>query len=112
MLRYSILTPEQKEKICNGCGAKGGWVKPPNFIFNASCDHHDFLYWLGNTEADRKYADKAFYKKMKEDINDRSYNWSKRLWYRMWSWSYYRAVRLFGKKAFYYGETKRTLEGL
>ena len=47
MLKYSDLTPAQKQHIRNGCGGKGGWINPLDFIFNASCNHHDFLFWLG-----------------------------------------------------------------
>ena len=28
-LKYSNLTDEQKEIICNGCGGKSGWLNPP-----------------------------------------------------------------------------------
>jgi|LGOV01.1.fsa_nt_gb hypothetical protein len=35
---YTELSPEQKKEICNGCGAKGGWIKVPNFLFKASCN--------------------------------------------------------------------------
>ena len=59
MLKYRDLTQEQKEKICNGCGSKGGFIKPPNFIFKASCNHHDFNYWRGNTKELKKKADKG-----------------------------------------------------
>lgn len=36
-LKYSDLTDEQKEIICNGCGGKSGWLNPPELLFNASC---------------------------------------------------------------------------
>ena len=52
MLKYRDLTEEQKKFVCNGCGGKSGWINPPEFLFNASCNHHDFLYWRGCTEAD------------------------------------------------------------
>lgn len=109
MLKYSDLTPQQKEEITNGCGSKGGWIKPPNFIFKASCNQHDFYYWRGCKEADRKKADKSFYRYMKIDIKERDYNLLKKVWYYSWAWSYYVAVRLFGKKAFYYSDEMRTI---
>jgi len=107
MLRFRQLTRKQKEKICNGCGSKGGFINPPEFLFHASCDHHDFLYWLGCTEDDRLKADKSFYKYMQLDIvNEDSF--IKRLYYKMLAYIYYKAVRIFGKKYFNYAYEKRT----
>jgi len=100
MLRYKDLTPEQRKQICNGCGTKGGLIKVPNFIFKASCNQHDFYYWRGGSERDRKIADKAFYKAMREDI--KSVKWNLKPYYHIWAFGYYRAVRFFGKKYFNY----------
>lgn len=102
-MKYCELSDNQKKLICNGCGAKGGIVNPPDFIFKASCNHHDFLYWVGNTEEERKYADKAFYKYMKIDISEKK-GVIKKAYYHIWAYAYYRAVRLFGKKYFNYGD--------
>ena len=99
MLKYKDLTSEQKKFICNGCGSKGGIVKVPNFIFKASCNHHDFRYWLGYNEEHRLLADEAFYKKMLEDI--KSAKWYLKPHYHLWAYAYYKSVRLGGKKAFY-----------
>jgi len=107
--KYSDLTLEQKKEICNGCGSKGGWVKPPNFLFLASCNQHDFYYWRGRTETDRLKSDKSFYKHMKIDIQARGYNIFKKVWYYTWAYSYYKAVRIFGKKAFYYDDAMREI---
>ncbi len=46
-LHYYQLTNYQKKNLLNGCGPKGGWFKIPDFIFTASCYHHDFKYWRG-----------------------------------------------------------------
>ena len=100
-LKYSELTDEQKEIICNGCGAKSGWLNPPEFLFSASCNQHDFYYWRGGTESDRLEADKAFYEAMLSDIQN--YIWYKRVLYKSIAYTYYKSVRLFGKKFFYYG---------
>ena len=101
MLHYSDLTPEQKANVCNGCGAKGGYINPPEFLFHASCDHHDFYYWRGGTEEDRKNADDAFYRYMKIDIASEK-SVLKRAYYNIWAYTYYLAVRLFGYKYFHY----------
>ena len=108
MLRYKDLTDTQKQAICNGCGGKGGFINPPEFLFHASCNHHDFKYWLGCTEDDRKDADEAFYRWMKIDIA--SAKWYLKPYYHLWAYTYYKAVRLFGKKYFYYANKQRTLK--
>lgn len=99
--RYRNLTPEQREKLCNGCGPKGGWIPVPEFRFSASCDQHDMNYIIGGEEADRLKADFEFYSAMKNDI-------MRLPWYRkpgahIIAWTYYRAVRLCGKTCFHYG---------
>jgi len=104
MLKYSDLTEEQKSKICNGCGAKGGWFKAPNFLFKASCNQHDFYYWRGGEENDRKYADDMFYKYMKKDCAESK--WYEKISHYLIAYLYYKAVRFFGEKFFSYGKMK------
>ena len=101
MLKYKDLTPEQKDKICNGCGGKGGFINPPEFLFHASCNHHDYLYFIGGSELDRTKADNVFYKYMKLDVA-REMNKYKRVYCSIWAYTYYKAVRLFGYKYFNY----------
>lgn len=110
MLKYINLTPLQKKHICNGCGGKGGWIKPPNFQFLASCNHHDFKFWIGHTLAHFKKANKDFYTWMKEDIKNAK--WYKKAYYHVWAYAYYKAVDLGGKKYFYFSDTPKTLEDL
>lgn len=105
MLRFRDLEPHHKEVVCNGCGGKGGKVKPPNFLFEASCDQHDFYYWRGGAEGDREKADKKFYAFMKKDV--KRANIVLRPFYYVTAWWYYRAVVEFGKKYFHYGVMKR-----
>ncbi len=110
-LRYRNLTDEEKNAITNGCGAKGGFISVPNFIFRASCRHHDFNYWLGNTEDDRRKADRQFYEAMKRDAAMVRSFW-KRLYYRAWAWIYYKAVTHFGVRYFNYADQQKTWEDL
>lgn len=109
-VRFRDLTEDQKKLICNGCGPKGGYFKPPNFIFKDSCNHHDFNYWLGYTEKDRKKADLQFYQAMKRAIKLQP--WYKRFYYYIVAYIYYRSVRYFGKSAFNYSDREKTLEDL
>lgn len=105
---YEDLTSEEKKMICNGCGGKGSFIRPPHGVFfKASCNHHDYGYWKGCTEADRFKCDYSFYEAMLQDCN--RLPWYLYLRYRPWCWAYYHAVRLFGGKFFYYADEKREL---
>lgn len=111
-VRYRDLTPEMlrlaKEKgIINGCGGKGSWVPVPDWLFRASCFHHDFNYWVGGDENDRRKADKQFYVEMLTDAEDTPWWYPTRL-AKVRAWVYYMAVRVFAKKFFHYGK-QRTL---
>ena len=110
-VRYGDLTDEERALICNGCGPKGAVLDAPDWLFEASCDHHDFNYWLGHTEDDRRRADWQFYEAMLRDAHRKASFWNE-WWYRLMAWTYYKAVRAFGKSAFYYGPHERTREDL
>ncbi len=115
--RYRNLTEVEKNVICNGCGAKGGWFKPPNYCFTASCNHHDFNWWLGGNRDDLDKSNRAFFKSMLQDAiwrhtgtqggalvawryagNDGRVEhfvkrpWWRRVWYKGAAWRYYWAV--------------------
>jgi hypothetical protein len=99
-IRYRHLTPEEKATICNGCGPKGGPIPVPEFVFTAACNHHDFNYWLGCDKHQRKKADLQFLAEMlAEAAGIRKYVILARI--------YYRAVRWFGGKCFYWAERQR-----
>ena len=102
-MSYAEVPPARLAEIVNGCGPKGGWLKPPQFIFTASCNQHDYYYWVGGTEHDRWEADWAFYLIMRQDA--REYGW-KRWWYYTLAWTYYKAVRLFGRSSFHFGSKR------
>ena len=74
-------------------------------MFKASCDHHDFQYWIGANRLQRKKADLQFYKEMLKDAGPRKY-------YKFWAKCYYRAVRIGGKFCFHWANKQRTLEDL
>jgi len=106
-VRFRNLSDEQKALLCNGCGGKGGWFNPPDFMFEASCNHHEFNYWLGYRESDRKRADVQFYEAMKRDV--RLLKWWRRPAAYVVAYTYYRAVRWFAKSHFHYGSHERTM---
>jgi len=98
---YKNLTGNEKKRYCNGCGGKGGLINPPEFLFHASCNHHDYLYYCGGTEIHRLKADRSFLRFMLLDADNAS-NLALRRFYRFWAFTYYFAVRYRGKKYFNY----------
>jgi len=98
--RWSQLSARQRALFGNGCGAKGGRFNPPDFLFEASCDQHDFYYWRGGTEGDRAMADAGFFAAMRRDAlrSPLHLRWFHRGAARV----YYLAVRRWGGAAFSY----------
>jgi hypothetical protein len=111
--KFSVLTEEQKEKLLNGCGTKGGWIDIPDFIFTACCNHHDFKYWKGKGPSilslefwkspfqyflqkknDRLIADAQFLRMMIKDAE--TYEEDLKNKYILISYIYFKAVRKFG----------------
>lgn len=105
--RWKDLSRSERAAIANGCGPKGGWLKAPDWFFEACCDHHDFRYWRGCTAKHRKEADEQFYAAMLRDVNRLGSRWM-RPWMRFVAWGYYRAVRYCGAPHFFYGARQRT----
>lgn len=101
MKKYEDLTKAEVEEHCNGCGAKGGWLNPPDFIFTESCNRHDWLYTVGGTDEDRYLADQVFLDDML--LAAATHSWWYRWRYQLLATVYYRAIRLFGAKYFNYG---------
>ncbi len=100
-VKYKDLAPATKKILCNGCGPKGGFIPVPEFTFTASCNHHDYHYFIGGTERDRLNADRSFYWHMRADAIDYPKR-SQRVRYKLWAWVYYKAVRIFGRFCFWY----------
>lgn len=98
--RWRELNPRQRDFISNGCGSKGGWLRPPGFLFTASCDQHDFHYWRGADDDDRTEADAAFLRAMLWDAAQ-SGGWA-RWFHRSLAYTYHWAVRRWGAQSFKY----------
>lgn len=44
---FTDLTKEQQATYGNGCGLYANFLNVPDFVFTASCRHHDFNYARG-----------------------------------------------------------------
>lgn len=114
MLRYRDLSNSEKKDITNGCGGKGGIINPPEFLFNASCNQHDFYYWRGGNWIDRLKADWGFYLEMLKDISlaTKWYQILRKILYIFIATIYFFAVRLIGWKFFEYRDKMKTKKDL
>ena len=85
----SELTPEARREVVNGLGPHGlGWTVP-DFKYTRAGDNHDLKYTCGGDMEDRKWADYCFLWEIR------------RMGGGVWlAYTYFWAVRLFGKKAF------------
>lgn len=96
------LSPEIKKEVCNGAGARDG-IKVPNTMYGLDLkevfDIHDFDYWIGGNEQDKRTADMRMLSNLMKMINNKGGCLRKLRRYR--ATSYYSAVADYGKKAFY-----------
>lgn len=102
---YWELTTEEKAKICNGAGPRGFGYLVPDTIWGlsvtAAADIHDWMYYVGTVENDKKRADKIFLNNMVRIIEDKTwFNWLRKLRCHR-AEIYYKAVVKFGGPAFY-----------
>ncbi len=84
----------------NGCGGQGSVIDPPELRFHESCNEHDLAYAFGGDANDKKIADKAFLKSMKQKAACAP--WYKSAYLYPFAYSYYASVRMFGWK--YWGK--------
>lgn len=109
-LRWRLMTPAQKAFLANGCGGKGGLLKPPDFCFRASCDQHDVNYQIGYTERHRRRADRQFLQAMLRDAIDLPFLAEPVAI--LAAIAYYRAVRRFGGAYFNYSDREYDIADL
>ncbi len=109
---YWTATPDQRKRICNGCGTKGlgGWLVPDTLWginITAACDIHDWMYHQGTTILDKKAADRVFLNNMLRTIGGEGNSVLLKPVRRLRARSYYRFVRYFGGPAFWSGKNAR-----
>ena len=101
------MSPEVKAEVCNGPGAKDG-IKVPSTMYGLDClevfDIHDFDYWMGENEEDKRRADMRMLQNSMIMINNTG-GWL-RILRRYRAVTYYNGVANYGKKAFYAGKEK------
>jgi hypothetical protein len=102
---YWALSPVIKDKLCNGCGAKGfGWAIPDTIYglrITEACNIHDYMYNIGKTDEDKKIADRTFLNNLLRIIETCSHNWIIRWLRGRRANAYYLAVKTFGGPAFW-----------
>ena len=111
---YDELTPDEKAKICNGCGTKGlgGWLVPDTLYgldISEPCNIHDFMWYLGRTEMDMREANLTFLVNMIITILSVKYPWWKKplLVARLHrALKYFEAVDIAGSHFFYKEKAK------
>jgi hypothetical protein len=115
---FDFLTPRQVAILTNGCGGKGGTLRPPQFMWGTdACSRHDYAYWIGGDESDRHAANVAFLENMKAEADQVANGkcWGFRWLYRHFFYGmadvYYEAVEKWGRDYFSYG-VKKTADDL
>lgn len=83
---FSDLTPEERLEYGNGCGGTAKILNVPDFVFTASCRHHDFNYERGGWPWHKVKADWDFFAHMWSD--------SKKWWHYAVSVIYFLGVLL------------------
>ena len=102
---YWALTAEEKNKICNGVGAKDDWKTRfiPKTIYGLDMTEvaniHDYMYFLGGTDEKKRKADDIFLENMHRLINAGS--WWLRFVRKRRAYKYYLCVAYLGDDAFY-----------
>lgn len=104
-LNLDDLTPKQYKRfmseIYNGVGSNDvDFIDPHDLIFKKAAEYHDFAYWRGGTDEDRRICDYIFLLHCLEAT--RKEKWYYRPFYYGASYVYYLALVLFGRYAFEY----------
>lgn len=105
---------EKIGRVCNGCGP-GNWKFDivPDQIWGVNikfaCNIHDWMYHIGGSKKQRKFADRMFLHNIKYllSINDSNLEWCQKTFGGFRAWLlYYGFVRLRGHKHFNFRRLK------
>ena len=102
---YLNLSEDVKSEVCNGAGAKDG-IKVPSTMYGLDCleafNIHDYDYWMGENDEDKRWADiRMLVNAIIIIVNKRGFLMYAR---GIRAMSYFMAVAIAGKKAFYAGK--------
>ena len=112
-MKWRDLSQKERDfwtmNFSNGCGPDGPLAEfIPEINFHDACNMHDFLFWRGGTEADRRDANAQFYAAMLGAINKLQF-WRRPINFVLAAW-YFLNVEFFGKAFFPYSERAKTKE--
>lgn len=93
-------------EICNGCGTKGfgGWIVPDTLWgldIHPACEIHDWDYFMGETDEDKRAADRILLNNMLRIIHAKTKNPILKALRIHRAQVYYHIVRLLGGLAFW-----------
>lgn len=103
---YWQLSLSARAETVNGCGPAGwkGRYVPDHLLWvkiTEACNIHDFMYLVGQTEADREQADRVFLNNILRIVEAASANWFTRYARRKLALHYYSVVRDMGAVYFW-----------
>jgi len=100
---YWVATPEELQKVCNGCGAKGN-IKVPDKLFGLpiteACNIHDYMFEFGKTHGDFIFANAIFLLNMVMLITENS-SWYSKLLRLGSAVQYFTFVMIYGETFFW-----------
>jgi len=101
---YWELTKAEKILICNACGGRGGKLNflIPQKHFQEACNIHDYMYYIGRTQEDKREADATLLYNLDQIVNQMS--GIKKWWYKKLAKTFYEAVSKFGDYYFWKGK--------
>lgn len=107
-VRFRHLTEEQRDAICNGCGGKGGFIKPLySKLFHLVCQQHDLNYYIGHTWLDKIKADWQLFCGCLRKVRTLNVGTLERNHLYFWCVTYFIGVSFFGHRYFYFGSHER-----
>lgn len=105
---YYNATCEEKRKVCNGCGSKGGIKVPGTFYgldITPACNIHDWMFEKGTTYGDFLFANAMFLLNLVLLVIEGS-NWFMKILRLARATKYFLAVALKGQDAYWKNKTK------
>jgi hypothetical protein len=100
--RFMLADLGELMLICNGCGTEKSSLVPDHMYglyIGYCCYIHDYDYYLGQTEADRRFADERFKRNLRAMVRLEGGVFKPVRYLRVNT--YYQSVRICGEQAFW-----------